>query len=227
MTLPEKGASRLWWYGIVCWAILGEFAFSAPLPPPLPPIPKSYHFYGVLTNGTLTHLGRYRTQAHLHRLQTNFILSNCCHVIQSDVPLTSETMVIWTAPHERVMATPPTTDTNPPVIASFVVRQAVIQDFPLNVPFAWSNYHGACFDPNTGQTVNRAIHLAWPTISNYSYTTWYTPSITSTSWQEFPVSSNLHPVKVAGIANVFVPVYPQSNRVYRVRANNNNGKTFP
>ena len=117
-------------------------------------------------------------------------------------------------------------DNTPPIISSFTVRQAVVTDFPLHIQFAWSNYHGACYDPSTGITVNRAIYLTWPVTSNWTYSVWFGPSLFG-PWQEWGLSTNVHPARLNGIALTFVPVYPLSNRYYQIRANSSAGITYP
>lgn len=117
-------------------------------------------------------------------------------------------------------------DTTPPTISSFTARQSIIQDFPIHVTFLWTNYHGPCYDPSTGITVSQAIYLQWPVTSNWVYTVWFGPSLFG-PWQEWGTSTNIHPVRVSGVASTFVPVYPLSNRYYQIRADNSFGDTYP
>ena len=183
------------------------------------PPPKKLHFYGLTKQGILTHLGCYRDQRGLHRAQTNFIRSNCCHVIQSEVPLTAETMVIWSAPDvaltPRVATVTP--DTQPPTVEWNDAKTAQITNFPVATPHTWrcvQDRNGWLTDPVTGQSTSNHINVSFYADTNHFYQAWWSSNLVD--WNQLPDTWSGYP-QPAHSNTLALPVLATGKRFYSLR----------
>jgi len=109
------------------------------------------------------------------------------------------------------------TDTNPPVITNFQVRESLMMDQKTVVPTQVKFVHGPVADNHTGQIVTNAIVMTFQASANHCYVVWCSSNLKANIWLEYPIT-NICPIPTDSIINLVLPILSTGQRFYQLRS---------